>query len=631
VFDKFKKYSYVLLVLLPVEMFFALKNLLQYIEFIRTEHMQYVIQNSKTFENMLLYIFLCFAVLPYLYYIFTKNYIFLQKKYIIYAIYYATVLTFSTYILSLIAKFTYIDASDLFQKIIFFAYLILFAIIFFIVIPLIFSRRQKQYEISRKGTFGTAKLEDPLKFSKDERGAIIAGIYNNRKIFIPAKNAFEHTILVGAPGAGKSSSIYIPNILKQAKDGVNNLVITDVLKNQKGEIFTATADELSKNGYKIRIFCPSMPKISDTWNIIKKVQTYSDADRIAETIIAATGVGKETFWADNSRQLITLAILYVRNKVKGGSLNHVKTIFSALSFDQIYNMMKNSEIQSIKNNFAILENLKNDQKLAANVLSDIPRRLQVFNNEEIQAITDNSTINFDELKNEKNAWFIQIDMSKKDQMMLIFNLFYRELFNFIQSTTIHPTLFFLDEFANLGKIPNFAGFQTLARGQNAGLVIGLQSINQLEKNYEKAEAQTIIDAVRTRIFFPNIGFETAKYVSEEIGKTTIKTISATDRNTSALFSSSSTSESESARNLINPDEITSLNSEKIIILQRGERPILIDQYRYFKYENIKYADINQFANRYIRVERDYLKEINATFITQEVENKYVDDIDKFLN
>ena len=38
----------------------------------------------------------------------------------------------------------------------------------------------------------------------------------------------------------------------------------------------------------------------------------------------------------------------------------------------------------------------------------------------------------------------------------------------------------LDEFANIGRIPDFPTTQTVARGRNIQLVLGVQSLSQLE-------------------------------------------------------------------------------------------------------------------------------------------------------
>src|ERR1044071_4814428 len=84
-----------------------------------------------------------------------------------------------------------------------------------------------------------------------------------------------------------------------------------------------------------------------------------------------------------------------------------------------------------------------------------------------------------------------------------------------------PITMMLDEFANIGTIPDFATIISLARGRGVAIWLGIQSLTQLEARYGKANAQTILSNCATKIALHGLDVQTAEYVSRMLGDTTI--------------------------------------------------------------------------------------------------------------
>ena len=62
-----------------------------------------------------------------------------------------------------------------------------------------------------------------------------------------------------------------------------------------------------------------------------------------------------------------------------------------------------------------------------------------------------------------------------------------------------PVTLFLDEFANLGPLPHFPTTIAVARRRGMALVLGVQSLAQLEGLYGRAGAATIQTNCGTKI------------------------------------------------------------------------------------------------------------------------------------
>ena len=97
-------------------------------------------------------------------------------------------------------------------------------------------------------------------------------------------------------------------------------------------------------------------------------------------------------------------------------------------------------------------------------------------------------------------------------------------------------MFILDEFANIGQIPNFQIYISTMRSRKISVMIILQNLNQL-KNLYKNSWETITGNCDSLLFLGGKEQSTLKYISETIGKTTIdyKSISE-NRGTNGSYS-----------------------------------------------------------------------------------------------
>ena len=152
-----------------------------------------------------------------------------------------------------------------------------------------------------------------------------------------------------------------------------------------------------------------------------------------------------------------------------------------------------------------------------------------------------------------------------------------------------PVLFILDEFPQLGYMRPIEEALAYIAGYGVRLWLFVQDIAQLRLHY-KNSWPTFIANTDTKCFFGVNDIETANWVSEILGATTVDDFTYTSGssnttsgygNTSYTNSSSSTT-THVARRLMTPDEIMKMPSHKQIILINGLNPICCDRPSYYE-------------------------------------------------
>ncbi|MGI6535350.1 MAG: VirD4-like conjugal transfer protein, CD1115 family [Eggerthellaceae bacterium] len=130
--------------------------------------------------------------------------------------------------------------------------------------------------------------------------------------------------------------------------------------------------------------------------------------------------------------------------------------------------------------------------------------------------------------------------------------------------------FLLDEFANIGRLPDIERAIAVVRSRNVSMTIYLQSTAQLKARY-KESAATIVDCCDTLTFLGGKSTETAKEISESVGKQTVGTVTW---NESRGASGSSTRNWNTVeRDLIQAAEVARLPRDEAIVLISGTDPI----------------------------------------------------------
>jgi len=141
-----------------------------------------------------------------------------------------------------------------------------------------------------------------------------------------------------------------------------------------------------------------------------------------------------------------------------------------------------------------------------------------------------------------------------------------------------PFVLYMDELANIGKIPHYAEHISLVRGQGIALIQAIQSLSQLSAVYDQQDAQTIVANSTTKIFYPGMGKPECEYASQLLGTTTVtvksKSLSAERSQT--------THENVTKRPLMNPEDIRQLKRGDLIVVSGNLPPMLVHNTPYYQ-------------------------------------------------
>ena len=134
-----------------------------------------------------------------------------------------------------------------------------------------------------------------------------------------------------------------------------------------------------------------------------------------------------------------------------------------------------------------------------------------------------------------------------------------------------PLHCFLDEFANVGRIPNFDRLVATIRSRRVSVSVILQTIAQLKTMY-KDSWETIVGNCDSVLFLGGNEQSTTEWLSKLLGKETIDLRTTSD--SKGVSGSHTTNYQRTGRELLTPDELTQLDNDMCIYVLRGLHPFL---------------------------------------------------------
>lgn len=325
------------------------------------------------------------------------------------------------------------------------------------------------------------------------------------------------------------------------------------------------------------------------------ISSEIDVDVIANTIVkgqAAEGKS-DPYWDDMAEMLLKSLIYYliatrpeeeqnlascaelVRAANANGGSNLLTDLINQLSYDHPARMYyKSIEIAP--------------EKTYGSILSTLQSKLGKFDSKEIAELTSTDTINFQDIGKKKTAvYVISSDTHTAYDFLLtiFFSQMIQQLYDYADNAGGRlpvRTFFILDEFANIGKIPDFDKKISTSRSRGISFSVILQNLDQLEAVYEKSH-ETIIGNCDTHVFLGSNSQKTVEYFSKALGEKTISRDSISiNRDKDNWKQGKSVSDQIMARALLTPDELRRFDNDYCIIFEKGIKPVKAHKYYYFK-------------------------------------------------
>ena len=447
--------------------------------------------------------------------------------------------------------------------------------IFWLIIMVIavMKSRDNEYQDIEHGSADWAKNGEQYSILSKKEGIILA-----KENFLPLnKRGNINVLVVGGSGSGKSASYVKPNV-----------------KN--------TAGYLKERGYEIKLLNLVNPESSDCYNPLAHVRSEIDVDIIANTIIkgqkdGAGSSSNDPYWDNTSESLLKALIFYLLScrPPEEQNLASCAEMVRAASSDgnsstlhEIMNKLpENSPARRNFNNVAMASD-----KTFSTILSSLQSKLGKFDSKVIADVTSSDTIDFDEIATKKIALYVVASdtHSAYDFLLTIFfSQLIQQLYDYADKhggkLTV-PAFFMLDEFVNIGQIPDFDKKISTSRSRAISFSVVVQNLEQLKAVYEKTH-ETIIGNCDTLLFLGSPSYSTLEYFSKQLGEKTITHYNVTHNRKAYTGQTTGFSDSDQimGRALMTPDELRRMEGDKCIILERGVKPIKADKYYYYEDKN----------------------------------------------
>lgn len=451
----------------------------------------------------------------------------------------------------------------------------------------------------------------------------------------------KNVLIIGGSGSGKTRFFIKPNIMQMhssyiVTDPKGTVLVECGKMLERGKPIKGKDGKIHYQPYKIKVFNTVDFEKSMHYNpfaYISEKNREKDILKFVETLIKNTNGNKpsggDDFWEKAERLLYTAYIamifcVYPPEEQNFATLIEMINSSECREDDETFEnavdklfkyveMWINDtlpDVSEIEDNFQELTAVRPDKqtarigtfavkqfksyklaagKTAKSILISCSTRLAPFAIDEVLEITSYDELGLDKLGDELSALFVIISDSDTTFNFLV-AIMYSQMFNLLLTKadnskggrlTYHVRCL-LDEFANIGEIPNFDKLIATIRSREISASIVLQSKSQLKAIY-KDNADTIEGNCDTTLFLGGKEKSTLKEISESLGKETIDAYNTSENR--GQSQSYGLNYQKLGKELKSQDELSIMDGGKCILQLRGVRPFFSDKYDITRHKN----------------------------------------------
>lgn len=460
--------------------------------------------------------------------------------------------------------------------------------VFVILLIILFFFTGSGGNVGRKDSHGGASIagkEDLKEFARQQGEGLKAGEFGlgetskaDRFYALPQLLTYRHILILGATGTGKSRGFYLPNLELLASTGASVFV-----NDTKSELWD-TASGCWKRAFR---FAPLDPDKSSPLNWIPLCtdENQTLTLKLARTIVTNGGdsKNKEAFWDKAETALLAALFAHVAT---------TDTPTPAFAYDILHERDMNGVAEIL---FDSKSRLARQQarvfwdagdKLRGSVFTGARVSLTWLGDAKVRRFTSSTLkpINFAEMRAGKIGVFWCLPVKAITTLRPLTSLVLTLCMEQLKETKGSAVYMMLDEFANIGAIPDFSTEITLLRSERVPVIAGIQSFAQLVERYGHDAARTIAENFQTKLVLAGLEFDSAERISKHLGELTI--IERRDSHTSKGFFGEGASRTRSlqkyARRLLTANEITQLADDEVLIVSANKKPFIAQKWFYNK-------------------------------------------------
>ncbi|CAN5585188.1 hypothetical protein BH10ACI1_BH10ACI1_05020 [soil metagenome] len=460
--------------------------------------------------------------------------------------------------------------------------------VFVILLIILFFFTGSGGNVGRKDSHGGASIatKDDLKeFVKSQGEGLKAGEFglgeaSRGKNFyaLPQLLTYRHILILGATGTGKSRGFYLPNLELLASTGASVFV-----NDTKSELWN-TASGYWKRAFR---FAPLDQGSSSPLNWIPLCtdENQTLTLKLARTIVTNGGdsKNKEAFWDKAETALLAALFAHVAT-TDTPTPAFVYDILHERDMNGVAEILFDSKSRLARQQARVFWDA--GDKLRGSVFTGARVSLTWLGDEKVRRFTSSTLkpINFAEMRAGKTGVFwclpVKAIATLRPLTALVLTLTMEQL----KETKGSPVYMMLDEFANIGAIPDFSTEITLLRSERVPVIAGIQSFAQLAERYGHDAARTIAENFQTKLVLAGLDFDSAERISKHLGELTI--IEHRESHTRKGFFGEGASRTRSlqkyARRLLTANEITHLSDDEVLIVSANKKPFIARKWFYKK-------------------------------------------------
>lgn len=407
------------------------------------------------------------------------------------------------------------------------------------------------------------------------------GVYISDNLRLSSENSYKNLILISPTGGGKSTRFILNQALRRWESGVS-LIFFD----PSSEIRSFAENWLVKKQKFQPIFLDlTNPDTSAKYNFLLTITDKSSARIIAESIINVIyeNSSDDLFWVESAISILTLIILAVVLKMpeEQRTLAFVNRLINKVghSDEEVNALMELALEEDDFNEYCSF--VASSYKVKQSIIATVKSAMYIYSENILKTICAKSTFSLEDLRNKRTVLFLSQEEHKIPYFKSFWNLFYRQLFESLMNPNNGNDVYcFMDEFANIGAIPNITSIISTVRKKRVHLSLILQSYDQLVDVYGNQKAKIILENCNSKLFYGGLSYESCRIVSDMIG---VMTETYSEK---GIFESNEPV-NRTTRRLMTPDEVRTLSENECLFIHGNHKPFKLKTKPFFKNSTLK--------------------------------------------
>lgn len=446
------------------------------------------------------------------------------------------------------------------------------------------------------------------------------GLKISKNIRLKEKYDFEGICLAGPTGSGKTTSLFLNNLLDNKVRG--SYIVTD----PKGELYKLTS------GYQKNICNRKVYKIdftntdySERYNLLANCKNAEEVIQLASNLLLNGALsielasGKKTGgveWIQMAEPLLAAVLLYVKDLEKPfNTIEFAVQLILNLSNNQLKGVIDKSKNIDAISQYSIFLMVGGADRTEGSIKITLASNMKLFTTKDVNRISIDTTFNIEDFRREESILYIIYPERKSNYLAPfiapLFSQFIDKVLNSYKKDSL-PIRILFEEFGNIGMLSNMSNNAATVRSREVSLVVCLQGITQLQQVYGHDTSKSILNNLKTKIVLPGVtDIDTLNYISSLCGVKEINT-----KSTSYSGEKESSNYSKSKKKIFEDGELRTLEDDTVLIISSNKMPVIDDLTVYYQtnlrenvVEEVKYKKIT--TNIYnLKKEIDRIKSIS---------------------